>query len=193
MAEEKDKIDEELNQEVDYKEETKEETQKKAKAKKSRHEVKIEKLEAEIQKLKEENKKEAEEFLKARADLDNIRKRLIDENVQNRKYASLQLVSDLVTPVDMLVKVSSMEAKTEEMNNFLIGFKMIANQINDVLEKDGLKEIKCLNQPFDPNYHQAMSKEKVEGVEPGIVIEVLQAGYMYKDRLLKPAMVKVSE
>ena len=192
MAEEKNVDDAELDQEVDYKEETKD-SNKKAKNKKSKHEIKIEKLEAEIASLKEQNKKEAEEFLKARADLDNIRKRLIEENAQNRKYASQQLVSDLVTPVDMLVKVSSMEAKTEEMNNFLIGFKMIANQINDVLEKDGLKEIKCLNQPFDPNYHQAMSKEKIEGVEPGIVVEVLQAGYMYKDRLLKPAMVKVSE
>ncbi len=192
MAEEKNVDNAELDQEVDYKEETKD-SNKKAKNKKSKHEIKIEKLEAEIASLKEQNKKEAEEFLKARADLDNIRKRLIEENAQNRKYASQQLVSDLVTPVDMLVKVSSMEAKTEEMNNFLIGFKMIANQINDVLEKDGLKEIKCLNQPFDPNYHQAMSKEKIEGVEPGIVVEVLQAGYMYKDRLLKPAMVKVSE
>ena len=62
-----------------------------------------------------------------------------------------------------------------------------------ILEKDGLKEIKALNEKFDPNFHQAMSKEKRDGIEPGIVIEVIQTGYMYKDRLLRPAMVKVSE
>ena len=192
MAKEKETKDLEENNEVDYKEETTE-SKKPKKKEKNKYEVKIEKLEAEIEKLKAEKKKEGEEYLKARADLDNIRKRLIEENAQNRKYASQSLVSDLVTPVDMFIKVSNMEAPTEEMRNFLIGFKMIADQIKDILEKDGLKEIDCLNKEFDPNYAQAMAKEHKDGVEPGIVIEVMQAGYMYKDRLLKPAMVKVSE
>ncbi len=93
----------------------------------------------------------------------------------------------------MLVKVCQTEVDDEKMKNFLIGFQMIANQINDALLKDGLKEIKALNEEFDSNYHQAVSKEKKEGVKPGIVIEVLQAGYTYKDHLIRPAMVKVSE
>jgi len=70
---------------------------------------------------------------------------------------------------------------------------MISDQINDILSRDGVKEIKALNEEFDPKFMQAMSKEKVDGVKPGQVIEVLQTGYMYKEHLLRPAMVKVSE
>ena len=93
----------------------------------------------------------------------------------------------------MLVKVSNMENNNPEINNFLIGFKMISKQIADILEADGLKEIDALGKDFDPALHHAIEKEHQDGVEPGKVIQVMQAGYTYKDRLLKPAMVKVSE
>ena len=62
-----------------------------------------------------------------------------------------------------------------------------------ILEKEGVKEIEALNKPFDHNYHQALMQEPVEGVESGIVVEVLQKGYMLKDRVLRAALVKVSE
>ena len=62
-----------------------------------------------------------------------------------------------------------------------------------ILEKEGVKEIEALNNPFDHNYHQALMQEPVEGVESGIVVEVLQKGYMLKDRVLRAALVKVSE
>ena len=70
---------------------------------------------------------------------------------------------------------------------------MIHNQLVAILEKEGVKEIEALNKPFDHNYHQALMQEPVEGVESGIVVEVLQKGYMLKDRVLRAALVKVSE
>jgi len=164
------------------------------KEKKSAQEVEIEKLKAKVSELEKKNKQEGEEYLKARADLDNIRKRLMEQSKEDRKYASQSLVEDLINPVDMLSKVINGTVNpTPEVQNFLFGFKMISDQIMQVLEKDGLKEIKALNEEFDPKFMQAMSKEKKDGVEPNKVIEVLQTGYMYKDRLLRPAMVKVSE
>lgn len=153
----------------------------------------IEKLKAEIENLKNENLKMRDEYLRARADMENTKRRLNDEAITNRKYASMKLVESLVNPVDMLVKVCAVEQENQELNNFLIGFKMISNQIVDVLQSDGLKEIEALNKEFDPNVHHAIAKEHVDGVEPNMVIEVLQVGYKYKDRLLRPAMVKVSE
>lgn len=153
----------------------------------------IEKLKAEIENLKNENLKMRDEYLRARADMENTKRRLNDEAITNRKYASMKLVESLVNPVDMLVKVCAVEQENPELNNFLIGFKMISNQIVDVLQSDGLKEIEALNKEFDPNVHHAIAKEHVDGVEPNMVIEVLQVGYKYKDRLLRPAMVKVSE
>lgn len=165
----------------------------KKKSKKSKYEVKIEELEAQVKKLKEETKKDREAYLLAKADLANVRKRVEDNAIIERKYASMNLVSDLIIPCDMLKKACSMETDDVQMKNFLIGFQMISSQIEEILKKDGLEEIQAKGLEFDANVHQAISKEHVEGVEPGQVIEVLQSGYKYKDRIIKPAMVKVSE
>ncbi len=163
------------------------------KEKKNHYEVKIEKLEAEIRELKEKNKKDSEEYLKARADLDNIRKRLFEQSASDKMYASQGLVESLIGPVDMLTKIVQFESPNPEVNNYVIGFKMIVDQLNQILEKDGVKVIKAKGEKFDSKFMQAMSTEKAEGVEAGIVLEVLQNGYMYKDKMIKPAMVKVSE
>lgn len=167
--------------------------EKKKKVKKSKQEIKIEELEAELQNLKEQTKKDREAYLTAKADLENVRRRVEENAIVDRKYAGMGLVSDLIVPVDMLIKASKMETEKPQMKNFLIGFQMIASQISDILKRDGLSEIEASNLPFDPNVHQAISKEHVDGVEPGQVLEVLQTGYKYKDRIIKPAMVKVSE
>ena len=70
---------------------------------------------------------------------------------------------------------------------------MIYTNILNILNNNGVAEIEALNAPFDPTIHQAVLTETKEGVEAGMVIEVLQKGYMYKDRVLRAAMVKVSE
>lgn len=166
----------------------------KKKVKKSKQEIKIDELEAQLEKLKADTKKDREAYLLAKADLENVRKRVEENAIIDRKYAAMGLVSDLIVPVDMLVKASSMETEDPQMKNFLIGFQMIANQISTILKNDGLTEIEALKgKSFDHNIHQAISKEHVDGVEPGQILEVLQTGYKYKDRLIKPAMVKVSE
>ena len=185
-------VKEETSKETKEQSEEKPQTESK-KEKKNKYEVKIEKLEAEIRELKEKNKKESEEYLKARADLENIRKRLFEQSVSDKMYASQGLIESLISPVDMLAKIVSFESTNPEVNNYVMGFKMIVDQINQILEKDGVKQIKALGEKFDSKFMQAMSTEKREGVEAGIVLEVLQNGYMYKDRMIKPAMVKVSE
>lgn len=70
---------------------------------------------------------------------------------------------------------------------------MIYSQLKNALAKEGVEEIEALNQPFDANWHQALMSEPKEDTEPGMVIEVLQKGYKLKDRLLRAAMVKISE
>ena len=83
--------------------------------------------------------------------------------------------------------------ENEENQEFLKGFKMIYNSILNILNDNGVVEIEAENKEFDPNYHQAVFTEQRDGVEAGMVIEVLQKGYMYKDRVLRASMVKVSE
>lgn len=173
------------------KEETSKDEKPKA-SKKDKHKEEISKLEAEIEKLKNENLKMKDEYLRARADMENTKRRLNEDALQTKKYASQKLVEELVTPIDMLEKVCAMETANPEVNNFLIGFKMISKQLSDILSSDGLKEIEALNKEFDPNLHHAIESEYVEGVKPNTVIAVMQTGYKYKDRVLRPAMVKVA-
>ena len=70
---------------------------------------------------------------------------------------------------------------------------MTYDQLINALKNEGVEQIDCLNKPFDANLEQAIMQEKREGVESGIVIEILQKGYVLKDRILRPAMVKISE
>ena len=90
----------------------------------------------------------------------------------------------------MAIKVDS---ENEELTNYVKGFEMIYQQLQRVLEDEGVKEIEAEGKPFDHNTMQALMQEKKEDTEPGIVLEVMQKGYMLKDRILRPALVKVSE
>lgn len=161
--------------------------------KKESKKTKKEKKQQEIDNLKLEVAKYQEEFLKSKADLENYKKRINDERIKDRKYAATNLINDLLIPLDQLKKVVNVEVDDDKLKNYLIGFKMISNQIYQVLEEDGLKEINALNEKFDPNYHYAVEKENNKEIEDGIITEVINIGYTYKERVLRPAMVKVNE
>ena len=81
----------------------------------------------------------------------------------------------------------------DEVSKFLAGFKMIYCNFVNTLEKYGVKAIDGANKPFDPTYHQAIMTEARDGVPSEMVLEVLQKGYLLKDKVIRPAMVKVSE
>ena len=97
----------------------------------------VAKLKEEIEKLKNDNLKLKEDYLRCLADMENTKRRLNEDALKQKKYASQGLVESLVTPVDMLDKVSSMETESTELQNFLVGFKMISKQLIDILEADG--------------------------------------------------------
>ncbi len=146
-----------------------------------------------ILKLEEELKEQHNEYLKTYAEMENTKRRLKEEAIKDRKYASQKMVGELINPIDMLVKIVNSEAPSQEIANYLIGFKMIANQLLDILKQDGLSEVDALNKEFDPNTMQAMSVEYNEDLEDNIVLKVMQTGYLYKDRVLRPAMVVVNK
>lgn len=181
-------MNEEIKETVATEEETVEVKAEKA-PKKERNKYKEENL-----KLKEEVALLKNDLLRNRADLENFKKRMKDEAIKDRKYASMNLVSDLVVPLEYLTRACEFQTQNPEMNNFLIGFKMIATQLTEVLESDGLKVMDVkLGDEFDPTIHHAMATEAVEGTEKNKVLQVISKGYIYKDRIIKPAMVKVSE
>ena len=156
------------------------------KEKKNKHKEIVEKLEKEVKDLKDK-------LLRNAAELENFKKRVHAERIQERKYASKNLVGDILNPLDQMNKVVNMPTEDPMLKNFLIGFKMINDSLYNVLINDGLKEIDALNQPFNPNYHYAIEKESNKEKPNGINLEVIQKGYTYKDQLLRPAMVKINE
>lgn len=168
-------------------EEIKEEAPKTKKEKKDKNKEQIAKLEAELANQKNE-------YLKVFAEMENTKKRLKEEAVKDRKYASQKVVGELINPIDMLVKIVNSPAPTPEIANYLIGFKMLANQMIDILKEEGLAEIKsAVGDEFNPAVMQAMSVEETTEFEENTIVRVMQTGYMYKDRVLRPAMVVVSK
>ena len=153
------------------------------------------KYKEEIEKLKTENKKKEEEVLIAKADLINYRKRKDEEVARLLKFCNEDLIKQILPILDNFERAIKLDDNNleDEVSKFLEGFKMIYCNMQNVMENFEVKAIDGANKPFDPNYHNAIMVEQKEGVEPGIVLEVMQKGYIYKDKVIRPAMVKVSE
>lgn len=132
-------------------------------------------------------------LLRNRAELENFKKRINEERIKERKYALKDFLMELIEVVDIFDKAVNVNTDDEKVKKFLSGFVMINNRFKQILATEGVKKIEALNQPFDPNFHSAMDTIEVEGVEPNIVVEEILAGYMYKDRVLRPSIVKVSK
>ena len=147
---------------------------------------------SEIDKLKEENRKLKTDFLRAYADTENLKKRLMAEAEQTKKYRIQSFAKEILPVIDNLERALLTEV-AEADEGFKKGVEMTYDQLIAALKNEGIEEIDCLDKKFDPNLEQALMQEKIEGKEPGIVIQVLQKGYLLKDRILRPAMVKVSE
>lgn len=136
-----------------------------------------------------------DDLLRSKAELLNYRKRKDEETLRVIKYAEEDILKGFLPILDNFERAIDMDDDNlnDEVSKFLEGFKLMYKQIKELLNEFEVKEIECLGKEFDPTYHQAVVMDKDETKESGIVTEVLQKGYMYKDRVLRTAMVKVNE
>ena len=148
--------------------------------------------EDEIDRLNKEIDKLKNDYARAYADTENLKKRLMAEADQVKKYRIQDFAKEILPVIDNLERALATEVN-EADEAFKKGVEMTYNQLVNALKNEGVEMIDCLDKPFDPNVAQAIMQEKVEDKESGIVIEILQKGYKLKDRVLRPAMVKVSE
>lgn len=146
-----------------------------------------------VEELTEKLKSLEEETLRAKADLINYRKRKDDEVSNLLKYCNADIIMLLLSVLDNFERVINKEDIPEDVKSYLEGFKLIYKQIKDILESNDVKEIEALGKEFDPMYHQSVTMRKDDTKESGIVLEVYQKGYTYKDKVLRPAMVIISE
>lgn len=171
----------------------KENTNNKEESKKEEKEKKHKKNK-ELENLLEKNKILEEEVLRSKAELINYRKRKDEETSKIMKYANEDVILKLLLVVDNFERALAMNKDlTEEQNKFLEGFNLIYKSIIEILNSVEVKELKAENEMFDPNYHHAVTTMKDESKENGIILNVLNKGYTYKDKVIRPSLVVVNE
>lgn len=153
------------------------------------------KEDAEKKKLLEENQTLKDKYLRVNAEMQNMRRRMEEEKANLLKYEGEGLIKSLLPIVDNFERAIKMDDANleDEVSKFLEGFKMIYGNLSSTLNGYEVEVMDVLNKPFDPNTMEAVMVEEVEGVEPNIVVDVLQKGYTYKGKVIRHAMVKVSK
>jgi molecular chaperone GrpE len=194
MKEETKEVKKEVKQETkDAKTEVKKEVKEVKKEEKKGIFKKIE--DAEKKKLQQENAELKDKFLRVSAEMQNMRRRMEEEKANLLKYEGEELIKSLLPIIDNFERAIQMDDTDleDQVSKFLSGFKMIYGNLNSTLQGHEIVAMDVLNQPFDPNTMEAVLVEEVEGYEPNIVIDVMQKGYMYKGKVIRHAMVKVSK
>ena len=153
------------------------------------------KLEKEIQTLTEENKALVEKVKLSQAELVNYRRRKDEETASILKYANQDIITELVPIVDNFERaLSKDESKlSEEVIKYFTGFKLMYANLQELLKKYGVEEINRVGQVFDPNQEQALLTDSNPEYEDEVVTEVLLKGYKLKDRVIRPASVKINQ
>lgn len=132
--------------------------------------------------------------VRAKAEVDNVRRRAAQDVEKARKFALEKFASEMITVVDNLERgLATIDAEAEEQKTTFEGINLTLQGLMAGLEKFGVKAIDPQDQPFNPEFHQAMSMQELPDVAPNTVIAVMQKGYELNGRLIRPAMVMVSK
>jgi len=134
-----------------------------------------------------------DKVLRLAADFDNTKKRLEREREISLKYAEENVLKELLPGIDNIERAMDQGRESNSIENLLEGVELTRNGLLATLEKFGVKAIDSTGQPFDPNIHEALAMEETDAMEPNMVLREYQKGYLYKDRLLRPAKVIVSK
>ncbi len=148
-------------------------------------------LEAQLEDAQAKATENWEQYLRAKAEMDNLRRRNAKDLENAHKYGIEKYVSELLPVLDSMVMGLAIEdASAESLRE---GMKLTMNMLEKMMEKLGIEEIDPLNEKFDADKHQAMTMQPAADVEPNTVIAVMQKGYALNERLIRPAMVMVSK
>lgn len=154
-------------------------------------------LVAELKNKLEEAEKKAEEhyqrFLRTQADFENFRRRTRKEKEELQQYAAQAVIEQLLPVLDNFERALEAGRHTDDLGSLVKGVEMVFNQLQEVLKAQGLETIPSVGQPFDPYVHEAVMQVESDQYQSGYVVEELQKGYKLKEKVLRPAMVKVSQ
>lgn len=146
-----------------------------------------------LEKLEQEKDEIYQKYLRLQAEYDNFRKRTQKEKEADRKYRSQSLITELLPIVDNFERALQTKVEDDSAKQFVEGINMVYRQLTDVLQKEGVEEIETTGVAFDPHLHQAVMQVEDDNYDSNIVVEELQKGYKLKDKVIRPAMVKVNQ
>jgi molecular chaperone GrpE len=132
-------------------------------------------------------------YLRLQADFDNFRRRSRIELEASAKYRAQSIITDLLPAIDNFERAMKMEVDNEQAKSLMQGVDMVYRSLLDALKNEGVEVIEAVGKEFDPHLHQAVMQAEDENYGPNIVVEEFQRGYMLKDRIIRPAMVKVNQ
>ncbi len=150
---------------------------------------------AEIENLQKINAELNDKVLRLSAEMQNMSRRHEQEKANIYKYDGERLIKEILPIIDNFERAISLDDTnlSDELSKFLSGFKMIYTSLLSTLQAMGVSEIEAQGKPFDPTKMEAIMTSNVMEEEQGVVLEVLQKGYMYNDKVIRVAMVKVNE
>lgn len=156
----------------------------------------VEANERQMEEMEKQVNEMYEQFMRARADLENYRRRARKEKEDAIKFANVPILEALLPVLDNFERAldasDQTQEKSEDAKAIQQGIEMVYRQFIQVMHDRGLEMIDALGKPFNPHEHNAVMQVTMENVESGIVVEELQAGYRYQDRVIRPTMVKVN-
>ncbi|MBP2058945.1 molecular chaperone GrpE [Lactobacillus colini] len=165
-----------------------------AEASKSEQVDKVKKLKEEFDNLSAKNKELEDKYLRSEAEIQNMQTRYAKERAQLIKYESQSLAKDVLPAMDNLERALAVKADDEASKQLQKGVQMTLDALVKAMGDHGITEIEAEGQKFDPNVHQAVQTVEADADhEKDQVVQVLQKGYKYKDRTLRPAMVIVAQ
>ncbi|XP_030758904.1 grpE protein homolog, mitochondrial [Sitophilus oryzae] len=159
----------------------------------------LDKLNKQIETLSEKNSELLDKYKRALADGENLRQRLTKQIAEAKIYGIHSFCKDLLDIADVLGKATETVPKDEikdsnpHLKSLYEGLVMTDAQLKSVFKRHGLEPVNPLNEKFNPNFHEALFQQEVEGKEPGTVVVVSKIGYKLHDRVLRPALVGVSK
>lgn len=146
----------------------------------------------EVQKLQADVEKYKNDYLYLRAEFENYKRHAIKERSDLLKYGGEKMARDLVGVVDNFERALAVEVKPDTLDNYVKGVQMTAQELKNLLDKNGIKEVPSENKPFDPNIHEALGSEPTDKVPEGNVLRVFEKPYKYHDKILRVGRVIVA-
>ena len=146
-----------------------------------------------VKEVQETADKNFDLYVRSQADIDNLKKRFQKEKAELYRFSNESLIKKLLSVGDNLEKAIDHSEDDNSLDALREGVELTLKGLMDTLEREGLESVKALGEPFDPNFHEAVSELKDNSAKPGTVIQELQKGYILNQRLIRPAMVIVNK